>query len=345
MADIDPVTSDLILDCRPAVDSLLAIDPELAASTNRLHRLIAAEPSLDLVRGCHERGAAKDEQVPAFEVEEGVYWCPLDAPCHDLADLDGQVAYLSAMEESFLAVERALRLRLAPARIVDEWDAHTRWIELRHAAGRFALGLGADRLSLPSSFDKAQDPAAMRVPIAARLSFRAALLPIPDLERLSPGALLRLPAGPAPATLHTALHREVLAASWTARCSTLTPRDPEGASVMAENSGTMSTTSLRVPVTVRLPETAIPAGEIETLAEGGTIALAPIAEGLEAELLVSGQIFAKGEIVRLGEDFAFLVDTMNTRSAQLQFEDNEEPLQPEAQAPAPVPASPDPGAG
>lgn len=74
-----------------------------------------------------------------------------------------------------------------------------------------------------------------------------------------------------------------------------------------------ATVELTVPVTVRLPAVAVPAAELTTLAEGGTIRLMPLAEGLEVELLVAGRPIATGELVRLGNDFAVLVERIAGR--------------------------------
>ncbi len=75
------------------------------------------------------------------------------------------------------------------------------------------------------------------------------------------------------------------------------------------------TLSLTVPVTVRLPAIGVAAAELATLAEGGTVRLMPLAEGLEVELLVAGRPIATGELVRLGDDFAVLVERIAGRAA------------------------------
>lgn len=103
---------------------------------------------------------------------------------------------------------------------------------------------------------------------------------------------------------------------------------------MSEPKRDGTASGLKVPLTIRLPEISVPVAEIEALAQGGTVTLTPLEEGLAADLLVSGQVIATGEIVRLGDSFAFLVDAMSAP-----------PREPAEEAPGQMPPPVPPQAG
>ena len=65
---------------------------------------------------------------------------------------------------------------------------------------------------------------------------------------------------------------------------------------------------LAVPVTISLPDTVLSGAELEALAAGGTVTLGPVAEGLTVSLAVGGRAIGQGELVRLGDRFAVLLE-------------------------------------
>lgn len=296
---------------QPVAGALPCLDEARARFANALHALIAAAPALELQRGCH----ARPPGALALADPAGLLWQVPQAA--DGSDLDSQIALLAAYEPLLLAVEEAVGLPFRPARSVSEWPEDTLWIAVRRdaLAGLFGFAPPLQSTAALGARQLALTPA---LPMAVRLSFRAASLPLDAVETLEAGDLLCLPAGPLAVELAGA-GLAPLGTEWRWR-----PADgslfqagrneqTEGRAMdSSEVAGSVPT--LTVPVTVRLPAAAVDPGELAALAEGGTIRLMPLAEGLEVELLVAGRPIATGELVRLGDDFAVLVDQVAGRA-------------------------------
>lgn len=77
------------------------------------------------------------------------------------------------------------------------------------------------------------------------------------------------------------------------------------------------TAELSVPVTLRLPDTVVTASELDKLADGGTLELGPVVEGLTVSLSVGGRSIGDGELIRLGDRFAILLEKPAKSEAQL----------------------------
>ena len=88
---------------------------------------------------------------------------------------------------------------------------------------------------------------------------------------------------------------------------------------MAERQGNESFT---VPVGISLPDTVVSAADLDTLAQGGTIELGAVSEGLNVTLSVGGRTLGRGELIRLGDRFAVLIeDPAETGSTQAPTDD------------------------
>lgn len=310
MADIAAAPVGTVLP-QPAAAGLRVVEEADAKFANRLHALVAAAPTMILRRGLHQRDA-EGGGGPIFADPRGFCWQPLDVQSGDAADLDGQMAVLARHEPMLAAIEQAIGVTFSPETVEADWQEGTRWIELAVEDQICAFGFATewqDASRLPLASGDATITAS--VPLRAALAVRAALLPLGQAETLGAGDLLCLPAGAVSAMLTMAQDpngHHAIECTFTLREGLLAPgHNPERTrmSLSTEEGGAER---FKVPLTVRLPELAIAADEIAALAEGGTIRLRPLVEGLEVDLLVAGQPVASGEIVRLGEDFAVLID-------------------------------------
>ncbi|MBX7482736.1 FliM/FliN family flagellar motor switch protein [Qipengyuania qiaonensis] len=291
----------------PAATSLREADAEHARFANSLHRLLTAAPGMQVLRGWHER----DPALQVFADGSGMLWCPL-GECNGIGEnLDAQMELLSHYDAALCAFERATGLAFDPATVTTDWRAGARWVELRYGEHRFAFGFEPQRIDAAKLPPLEPEPAVSRTPFPVVLSFRTGNAPLTEVEALSSGGLLSLSAGPYPTILETPLGARRLPGHWTPKTGVFAPATCQGEQAMSEPKQGAAPAGLHVPLTIRLPQMAVPAAEIEALAEGGTVTLTPLSEGLAAELLVAGQIVAAGEIVRLGGSFAFLVDAMN----------------------------------
>lgn len=302
---------------QPAADALKVVDEAAAEFTNRLHTLLAAFPELVLRRGAHAREVTIGEGAPVFADPSGLYWQPLGELAGSAPDLDAHMALLARYEPSLAALERALGISFAPEAIAAQCHPATRWIELVEGGRAFAFGFAPPLQEAERLAGGAAQVRLAAVPIGVTLGFRAALLPLGEVEALAAGDLLCLPAGPMRAELVAGSPDRAIECTWNQGDGLLAlgfaPAGSERTR-MNDSDDDQGAARFKVPLTVRLPEIAVPAAEIEALAEGGTIRLAPLAEGLEVDLLVAGQPVASGEIVRLGEDFAVLIDRVVRRS-------------------------------
>ena len=68
--------------------------------------------------------------------------------------------------------------------------------------------------------------------------------------------------------------------------------------------------ALRVPVSVRLPDQSLTIEELGKLRAGLAVPVGQVSAGMMVELLVAGRVIAKGELVRLGEQFAVHIDSL-----------------------------------
>jgi flagellar motor switch/type III secretory pathway protein FliN len=301
---------------QPVADFLPVLDAGQADFANAVHALIAGAPSLELVRGCHAVPAG----ALALADPAGLFWqVPATA---DAGDLDGQVALLTAGEPLLQALEQALGVAFRPAETVTEWPVDTLWIGVRHDGGEALFGFAPAMQSAARLAPAHRSVIHDTTPRSVRLAFRAASLPLTALEGVGAGDLLCLPAGPLVVNLAGAPPPPIGSQwRWDPADGTLQSaghiENAEGPAMdSSENAGLAP--MLSVPVTVRLPAVAVPAAELATLAEGGTVRLMPLAEGLEVELLVAGRPIATGELVRLGDDFAVLVEQIAGRPAASQ---------------------------
>lgn len=173
-------------------------------------------------------------------------------------------------------------------------------------------------------------PRRARGPDIVALSFAAARLPLAEAERLGPGDLVILQA--------TGWQVDVAAERFT---PTATLRfDPRIGVVAAGLAGDhaleepdmsqpASPRDFTVPVMIGLPAIAVDRVKLDTLAQGGTLDIGAIAEGLRVSLSIGGRHLASGEIVTIGDRFAVLVAEPSPISSdeRPRLEDNPDSLE------------------
>lgn len=180
---------------------------------------------------------------------------------------------------------------------------------------RFALAVPSAMVDAVADAPGASLDRLGTIPVPASLRAVAAHLTIDEAGALATGDLLVLAPGPWRATLAVAPMGEA-AAMFDSVTGRLTRLGNLGA---AANLGSVTmddgepgeidrVRAFRVPIELRLPDAGATMAELAGLREGGTLALGAVTAGLQVELAVGGRRIASGEIVRLGDRFAVLVD-------------------------------------
>lgn len=217
-----------------------------------------------------------------------------------------QVRILSAHEDVLGEIEQALGHAAEFAHFAflpDDWPV----LSLsRHgqAIGRLAV------------LTEITAPAEPRAPVVMPLAFVAARLPLAEAEKLEPGDMLLLSHGP-----WRLAHQDAGTSSADAGAALLgyDPASGRLAPILVDpvqpSSGASFTMTsndkidgLNVPVAVHLADIAVSQDQLARMAETGTFDLGAVSEGLSATLSVGGRGIGRGEIVRLGDRFAVLLE-------------------------------------
>lgn len=149
----------------------------------------------------------------------------------------------------------------------------------------------------------------------ARLACIAARLSLADAERLAGGDMLVLAHGPWPlveeegnALIAPGLPPLGFDAATGKIMPVFAPTSTgsQGAPFVMPTSETPA--GLTVPVVVHLADLAITQADLARLNETGTFDLGAVSDGLTATLLIGGRRIGQGDIVRLGDRFAVLLD-------------------------------------
>ncbi len=145
-------------------------------------------------------------------------------------------------------------------------------------------------------------------PTLLPLRFQAARLPLLEAQKLAAGDMLVLERGPwllidCPA----AISRQPLALDPTTGRLGNTLDQPM-TNPSADAATIDETGALTVPVAVQLADVAVTQDELSAMIERGAFDLGQISEGLTVTLAVGGRRIGGGEIVRLGDRFAVLLD-------------------------------------
>lgn len=175
-------------------------------------------------------------------------------------------------------------------------------------AARFALAVSSDQAAALGGTAVAGDRLA-RLPLPCGLRPAAVQLSVEDAGALGPGDLILLAPAPWPATLSAGPAGD-FAAALDPGTGALTLRMIDRNTALSDGDapGLEQLRAFRVPVEITLPGVSATLEELAALREGGTLALGALTAGLAVELSVGGRPLATGELVRLGDRYAVLID-------------------------------------
>ena len=307
-------------DAVPGPPPLPQLDPDRQEAAERLAALLAMV------------GDGADDELVRFEtrIEQvpgpGCWLRSADAPSLRIDAIGGERTSLHP--DRLDALVDALD-RLEP--MLDLLEARTGWViepeatdavpppdapTIRIDATRDGEPVARFALAVPPGLAAALDRAApvvgdrlARVPLPCGLLAQAAQLSVEDAGALGPGDLLLLRPAPWPATLAAGPAGD-LAATLHPDTGALTPQITDRNTALSDGDppGLDQLRAFRVPVEVRLPGVSATLEELAYLREGGALALGALTAGLAVELSVGGRPLATGELVRLGDRYAVLVD-------------------------------------
>lgn len=294
----------------PAAAALAEIDEIGATFGNRL-AILFAEDKIHII-------GSRSGMSAAFSDGRGLFLAP--EPPIMLRDdaLDDAITLLEQLEQAIATFEMRTGLTFEPIEIGAEYPSGTLWVAV--CGARF--GFAPERQQLESLPQPLTALMPTSVPVPAKLSFRAASLDMAEAQAIAKGDMLLLPLAAAAAELavDAAWHNgsPVRRGRWDPDTGQLAAHSadfsaPKETKTMSEDDPA-SPGSFRVPVSITLPDQPVAAGALQSLAEGGTLSLMPLTEGLQVQLTVAGALIATGEIVKLGERFAVLIDHVPTAS-------------------------------
>ena len=146
-------------------------------------------------------------------------------------------------------------------------------------------------------------------PAIVKLSFVAARLPLAEAERLGPGDLVVLQEAGWRVAVEADEFTPDATLHFNPRFGAIAAAGLTGSHTFEEPNMSQPATprDFTVPVMIGLPAVAVDRTALNELAQGGTLDIGPIAEGLNVTLSIGGRRLASGEIVTIGDRFAVLV--------------------------------------
>lgn len=270
-------------------------------------------PSLDVELVCWSNVAAANLKVAGFDAT--IHSAPADGakwflgtklafrPIANPLPLEGETAeklveIVSAHEGLLTQIEHATGLA---AEFAD-------FAALPYAAPVIDVAHGGAKLCTIAVRAQVRSRQISSAPVMMPLRFQAARLPLPDAQRLAAGDLLILEPAPWPlADCPDTISAKPLAYDpSTGRLGNIldqpmTHSSPDAATID-------ETGALTVPVAVQLSDVAVTQDELSLMIERGAFDLGQISQGLTVTLAVGGRSIGRGEIVRLGDRFAVLLD-------------------------------------
>lgn len=263
---------------------------------------------------------------------ESIFFSPLRNPPLKGAPAEALVLAVSEHEDVLSEIEQALGVAAEFSdfrQLSQDYPALT-----LHQNGQ-ALGRLIVTTYIPSP-GKSSKPSA---PVIVRLCFDAARLSVSEAEALEGGDMVVLRHGPWPLIRGCdgperilsgpgmpPLGLDPLSGTLVATLSQhpyplsnpLGQGKVRAMSVSEQHSSDEEFSALSVPVAIHLVDTAITQSELARMAQTGTFDIGAVAEGLSAELSVAGRCIGRGEIVRIGDRFAVLLDQTQTEKASPQ---------------------------
>ncbi len=321
MALIDPAETNN----RPEPLPLRILDEERQALLDQL--VPALDGALiDLATG--EQFATKARVVAPLEVAAGAWLIgPVSQPALRLMQWDGAPVILHAERIADIATAltradpllSALELRLGTPFEPDQMAA-----QAPQGCAVLALDFydnGGLRhqllLAFARNFQLPIDPATndlnmTRASVVASVECTVASLDVDDASTIGAGDLLILRGGSWVASLVTPFGGIAGQYDPMTNQFSVGNGDPnQGQDKMSddvEGSGDGGFGSLKVPVSIKLPDQGLTIEELGRLRAGLAVPVGPVAAGLEVALTVAGRTIAIGELVRLGDQFAVHID-------------------------------------
>ena len=290
--------------------------------------------------------------------KKGLYFQPVGNTA-ELINKDNNLDIIIRLLDKFEPVIQQFELRTGlafePADTVNDYISGAIWLEIavvfdseeKCLSARFGFAPERQILAL---LPKLQGNLSLaNLPVSMQLTMIGPSLSIEDAAGISPGDLLLLPAPICPVKInidHAFFNGELrISGSWNVSSGQFRygqipeqiKSEIQGAMSMEsdetsglqgngddENANERSAISMKVPVSIMLADQPIAASKLNQLTEGSTLDLMPLSEGLQVELKVAGQSIASGEVVKLGDRFAVLVDHLIAHSAPAQISFAEE---------------------
>jgi flagellar motor switch/type III secretory pathway protein FliN len=247
--------------------------------------------------------------IAPLRAEDGERWyrgphlafAPLAPPPLRGAPAKALIAALSAHEALLAEIEAALG-------IAAEFDTHAPLTEDVPAITLHTNGTALARIAVLAPVAPLPAPSP---PVVDHLTCIAARLPMAEAEQLTGGDMLLLDHGPWPLVEAQGSALGLTALGYDPRAGTILRILPAPASQGAplSMSSDVPPSGLAVPVAIHLADYVVTQDDLARLAETGTFDLGAVSAGLIATLSVGGRRIGQGEIVRLGDRFAVLLET------------------------------------
>lgn len=296
---------------------LRRLDPAVARTQTALlaalHGLRAGDSVIE--------ARAADDKAPATAVRFESWIGPISLSLAGASDSIAAAQSLARVEPLLQAVERALRIELAPAGFESAHAPSPVSLTLRWAGEELRLSVRADAPLAPASNPPPPlSPALAAAAIPCRVQLEAPALTPAALAAIAPGDLALIPARPQArltfnlSAFTVALDLASLKLTVTAaeprlqetRLDSLAPSTDPADSAPADLTPDLANTPL--PVTIALDSVTAPLGRIAALRPGSVLDLAAGPGGsLPARLEVGGRTIATGELVAVGDAYGFLV--------------------------------------
>ncbi len=274
--------------------------------------------------------AAQDVIVSTLDVEPDGHWFAAEAVSfrleragHEAITLtperiEDAAAALDMFEPALRAIEAALGISLEPAALGPLDNGATLRLGLAHDGHRLAL---AWRSGIEGSISEDWTARARALPL------HGADIPCPYTVTL---AGPRLTIGEA-----SDLEGGDLVLLGTLVAARLVPLDgppiagrlllAEGRFTAEEEGRSMpeaaATADFAVPLQICLPERMTSAATLAALVPGATLPIGPVTDGMPVELIVGGRRLARGELVKIGDGFAVLIEERPQIADRVQSED------------------------
>lgn len=214
------------------------------------------------------------------------------------------------------ALELKFGTSFEPDQLLDTIPEDSRAIELKmHGPQGLLHNI---YFAFPAGFTLPVDPVAdnlnlTHVPVVVSLSASVASIDVDDASAMDAGDLLILRAGSWQAVLETPFGTvQGLLDSGANQFSIANGAKMQGQSMTSDEQRDggegPAFGSLRVPVSMKLPDQSLTIEELGKLRAGLAVPLGLVTAGVSVELVVAGRTIAKGELVRLGDQFAVHID-------------------------------------